>query len=112
MRENKFGIAHDEALQVYRQAAQLPGIRVTGVDGHIGLQITEVSPFLAAIDKLLELVDTLRPRPASHSNTSTWAAGSASATRTSSRRRAPACSRRIRARLDAHPIARNLGAEA
>jgi diaminopimelate decarboxylase len=59
LRENKFGIGHDEALRVYRLAASLPNIEVTGIDCHIGSQITSVAPFLAALDKLLELVDTL-----------------------------------------------------
>lgn len=59
LRENKFGIAHDEALAVYLEARLLTGIRITGIDCHIGSQITEVAPYLAALDKLLELVDSL-----------------------------------------------------
>ena len=59
LRRNKFGIAHDRALDVYRRAATLPGLRIVGIDCHIGSQITELSPFLAALDKLLELVDQL-----------------------------------------------------
>jgi len=59
LRENKFGIAHDEALRVYRLAASLPNLRVVGIDCHIGSQITTIEPFLAALDKVLELVDAL-----------------------------------------------------
>ncbi len=59
LRENKFGIAHDEALAVYRRAAALAHIEILGIDCHIGSQITAIEPFLAAADKLLELVDAL-----------------------------------------------------
>ncbi len=60
LRENKFGIAHDEALEVYRFASTLPGIEIVGIDCHIGSQITEISPFLAALERLLELIRELR----------------------------------------------------
>jgi len=59
LRENKFGIAHDRVLAAYRQAAALPHLRIEGIDCHIGSQITELAPFLAALDRLLELVDAL-----------------------------------------------------
>jgi diaminopimelate decarboxylase len=59
LRENKFGIAHDRAREAYRQAAGLRHLRIEGIDCHIGSQITELSPFLAALDRLLELVDAL-----------------------------------------------------
>ncbi len=59
LRENKFGIAHDQALTVYREAASLPGLDITGIDCHIGSQITDIAPYLAALDKLLELLDAL-----------------------------------------------------
>ena len=59
LKRNKFGIAHDRALAVYRHAAGLPNLSVVGIDCHIGSQITELSPFLAALDKVLELVDRL-----------------------------------------------------
>ncbi len=59
LRENKFGIAHDRALAAYRRAAALPGLRIEGIDCHIGSQITEIAPFLAALERLLELVDAL-----------------------------------------------------
>ncbi|AOB33195.1 diaminopimelate decarboxylase [Bordetella sp. H567] len=60
LKENKFGIAIADAPQVYRTAAALPGVAVTGVDCHIGSQITDVSPYLDALDKLLDLIDGLR----------------------------------------------------
>ena len=59
LRENKFGIAHDRARDAYRRAASLPHLRIEGIDCHIGSQITEIAPFLAALDRLLDLVDRL-----------------------------------------------------
>jgi len=59
LRESKFGIAYDDAVALYRRAAKLPGVRVSGIDVHIGSQITDVEPFVAALDKLLEFVDVL-----------------------------------------------------
>ncbi|HMR72109.1 MAG TPA: alanine racemase, partial [Rubrivivax sp.] len=59
LRDNKFGIAHDEALDAYRAAAALPGLRVTGIDCHIGSQITQVEPFVDALDRLLDLVEAV-----------------------------------------------------
>ena len=59
LKENKFGISSELALDVYRQAAQMPGIEVTGIDCHIGSQLTNIGPFLDAIDKLLTMVDQL-----------------------------------------------------
>jgi diaminopimelate decarboxylase len=59
LRENKFGISHERALAAYRQAAALPNLRIEGIDCHIGSQITEIAPFLAALDRLLDLVDAL-----------------------------------------------------
>ena len=59
LRENKFGIAHDRALAAYRRAASLPNLRVEGIDCHIGSQITEIGPFVAALDRLLDLVDAI-----------------------------------------------------
>jgi diaminopimelate decarboxylase len=56
LRDNKFGIAHDEALAAYRRAAALPGLSVLGIDCHIGSQITQVEPYLDALDRLLDLV--------------------------------------------------------
>jgi diaminopimelate decarboxylase len=59
LRETKFGIAYDAAVGLYRRAMRLPGVRVVGIDVHIGSQITEVEPFVAALEKLLEFVDVL-----------------------------------------------------
>jgi diaminopimelate decarboxylase len=59
LKDNKFGVAHERALAVYRHAAQLPGLQVTGIDCHIGSQITEVSPYLDALDRLLDLVEAI-----------------------------------------------------
>jgi len=59
LKQNKFGVAYTEALQLYRKAAQLRHLRVTGMNCHIGSQLTDVNPFIAAIEKILALVDTL-----------------------------------------------------
>ncbi|MCB1424507.1 MAG: diaminopimelate decarboxylase [Zhengella sp.] len=58
--ENKFGIPWQRARAVYAEAATLPGIRVSGIDMHIGSQITELQPFDDAFALLTELVQTLR----------------------------------------------------
>jgi diaminopimelate decarboxylase len=58
--ENKFGIPWVDAPRVYARAAGLPGIRVTGIDMHIGSQITELGPFDAAFGRLGELIGRLR----------------------------------------------------
>ncbi|HMN76216.1 MAG TPA: diaminopimelate decarboxylase [Burkholderiaceae bacterium] len=57
LKGNKFGIAHDEALAAYRHAASLPGLAVTGIDFHIGSQITAVEPYRDALDRMLDLVE-------------------------------------------------------
>ncbi|AIO68404.1 diaminopimelate decarboxylase [Burkholderia oklahomensis] len=59
LKANKFGIAFDEARATYRAAAALPNLDVVGIDCHIGSQITELSPYLDAIDKLLDLVEQI-----------------------------------------------------
>lgn len=59
LRGNKFGIAHERAVDSYRRAAGLPGINVVGIDCHIGSQITEAAPYLAALDRLLDLVESV-----------------------------------------------------
>ncbi len=59
LKGNKFGIAHDEAVAAYRRAAALPGLRVVGIDCHIGSQITQVAPYLDALDRLLDLVEAV-----------------------------------------------------
>jgi len=59
LKENKFGIAIADAEDVYIRAAQLPNLEVIGVDCHIGSQLTTLSPFVDALDRLLALVDRL-----------------------------------------------------
>jgi diaminopimelate decarboxylase len=59
LKQNKFGVAYTEALAIYRKAAGMPHIKVTGMDCHIGSQLTETSPFIAAAEKVLALVDQL-----------------------------------------------------
>lgn len=59
LKENKFGVAYTEALATYRRARELPHLRIEGVDCHIGSQLTEVAPFIAALERVLALVDAL-----------------------------------------------------
>lgn len=59
LKGNKFGVAYADAREAYRRAASLPGLRVTGIDCHIGSQITELSPYLDALDKVLDLVEAI-----------------------------------------------------
>ena len=59
LKDNKFGIAHEQALDVYAQAAAMSHIEIVGIDCHIGSQLTEVAPFVAALDKVIELVQAL-----------------------------------------------------
>jgi diaminopimelate decarboxylase len=59
LKGNKFGIAHDQALRVYRAAVALPHLRVVGIDCHIGSQLTEIAPFAEALERVLDLVDAL-----------------------------------------------------
>ncbi|MBU6439813.1 MAG: diaminopimelate decarboxylase [Betaproteobacteria bacterium] len=56
LRNNKFGIAQSQARQAYAQCMQLPHLRVLGIDVHIGSQITEIGPYLDALDRVLDLV--------------------------------------------------------
>jgi diaminopimelate decarboxylase len=56
LKGNKFGVAHEHALQTYQRAASLPGLKVVGIDCHIGSQITEATPYLDAMDRILDLV--------------------------------------------------------
>ncbi|WP_114389711.1 diaminopimelate decarboxylase [Notoacmeibacter marinus] len=58
--ENKFGISYAHAREIYRRAAELPGLRITGIDMHIGSQIIELEPFDAAATVLSDLVRDLR----------------------------------------------------
>ena len=60
LKESKFGVAIEQAGDVYDRASQMPGIRITGVDCHIGSQLTEIAPFLEALDRILELVGDLQ----------------------------------------------------
>lgn len=59
LRDNKFGIAFDRAPQVYALANSLPNLNVQGIDCHIGSQLTELTPFIDATDRLLTLIDEL-----------------------------------------------------
>ena len=59
LKNNKFGVAFEDALIVYQQAASMQNIAVHGVDCHIGSQITELAPFIEALDLILGLVDKL-----------------------------------------------------
>ncbi|MCA1247416.1 diaminopimelate decarboxylase [Massilia sp. MS-15] len=59
LKANKFGVAFDDALQTYRSAAALPHLDVVGIDCHIGSQLLDDAPLLEALDKLIELIDTL-----------------------------------------------------
>lgn len=59
LKGNKFGIAHERALAAYQHAARLPGLKVTGIDCHIGSQITDISPYLDALDRVLDLVEAI-----------------------------------------------------
>ena len=59
LKGNKFGVAHEDALRLYRLAASLPNLRIEGIDCHIGSQLTETRPFADALDRVLALVDAL-----------------------------------------------------
>lgn len=59
LKGNKFGIAHERTLATYQRAAQLPGLRVVGIDCHIGSQITEETPFMDALERMLDLVSAI-----------------------------------------------------
>ena len=59
LKQNKFGVAYTEALALYRKASGLPHLRVVGMDCHIGSQLTELSPFIEATEKMLVLVNAL-----------------------------------------------------
>ncbi len=60
LKENKFGIASELAVAEYLRAAQLPHLKIVGIDCHIGSQLTETRPFLDALDKILQLVEQLK----------------------------------------------------
>ena len=56
LKGNKFGVAHEDALRIYQHAATLKGLSVVGIDCHIGSQITDTTPYLDAMDRVLDLV--------------------------------------------------------
>jgi len=60
LKENKFGVSVDEAREVYKLAATLPHLKITGMDCHIGSQLTELHPFLDATDRLIRLIEQLK----------------------------------------------------
>jgi len=60
LKENKFGVSADEAREVYKLAATLPHVKITGMDCHIGSQLTELQPFLDATDRLIRLMEQLK----------------------------------------------------
>ena len=59
LKGNKFGVAHEDAVRIYKRAAALPGLKVVGIDCHIGSQITEETPYLDAMDRILDLVEAI-----------------------------------------------------
>ena len=59
LKGNKFGIAHERTLATYQHAATLPGLRIVGIDCHIGSQITEEAPYLDALDRMLDLMQAI-----------------------------------------------------
>jgi diaminopimelate decarboxylase len=59
LKENKFGVAYGEALSLYREAARSPHLALAGIGFHIGSQLSEVAPFVDALDRLLVLADAL-----------------------------------------------------
>jgi diaminopimelate decarboxylase len=59
LKGNKFGVAHARTLDAYRRAASLPGLRIEGIDCHIGSQITDEAPYLDAMDRILDLVQAI-----------------------------------------------------
>ena len=60
LKNNKFGVAYEDSIELYKKAQALPNIRIVGIDCHIGSQITQASPYLDAADKILDLVEQLR----------------------------------------------------
>ena len=59
LKNNKFGVAYEEAFTLYQRAAAMPNIHIHGVDCHIGSQLTELKPFMDALERVLLLVDQL-----------------------------------------------------
>ncbi|MDF2446571.1 MAG: diaminopimelate decarboxylase [Moraxellaceae bacterium] len=59
LKENKFGIDIDAAVDVYLRAQRMPGLRIVGIDCHIGSQLTQTTPFVDALTRVLAMIDTL-----------------------------------------------------
>ncbi len=59
LKGNKFGISHERTVQVYQHAASLKGLKIVGIDCHIGSQITTIAPYLDAMDRILDLVTAI-----------------------------------------------------
>jgi diaminopimelate decarboxylase len=59
LKENKFGVAYEDALALYQHAARLPNLAISGIDCHIGSQLLDPAPFAEALDKILLLIDQL-----------------------------------------------------
>lgn len=62
LKDNKFGIAIDDAIDVYQSIADSKYLKIVGVDCHIGSQLTEIAPFVDALDRVLSLVDRLEEK--------------------------------------------------
>ena len=60
LKENKFGVSVEQAREVYKLATALPNIKIVGMDCHIGSQLTELQPFLDAVDRLIVLMEQLK----------------------------------------------------
>ena len=60
LKENKFGVSVEQAREVYKLAATLSNIKIVGMDCHIGSQLTELQPFLDAVDRLIVLMEQLK----------------------------------------------------
>jgi len=60
LRQSKFGIPYEDALALYRRAREMRHVAISGIGCHIGSQLTEVTPFVAALDRVLELADRLQ----------------------------------------------------
>ena len=60
LKENKFGVSVEQAREAYKLAATLPNIKIVGMDCHIGSQLTELQPFLDAVDRLIVLMEQLK----------------------------------------------------
>jgi diaminopimelate decarboxylase len=59
LKKNKFGIAHEDAVAAYRLAVALPNLEIVGIDCHIGSQITDPAPYLDAVDRLIDLIESI-----------------------------------------------------